>query len=135
MKKIWPWILGLSVLLILAVIVLFGTRFMSFRNMPYEWERTDQFGFDRSWHHHGRGMHWGFHGLPFMGLLGLFLMLLVPFGLLALVVLGIVSLVRALGSNESQPDKPTSLRCGSCGKQVDPDWSVCAYCGEPLGGE
>lgn len=67
-----------------------------------------------------------FWGLP---------VLLLVLGLLALVVVGIIFLVRRQQQpNHDQPDGQIKY-CNQCGKKTAPDWHVCPYCGEPLRGE
>ena len=69
---------------------------------------------------------WGFS--PF-GWIGMIFMWLIPVGLIALIVLGIVLLVRNL-------DGPASFvsgrACPHCGKDVQADWQHGPYCGTAL---
>lgn len=83
---------------------------------------------------YGRGMMgpgmmggWGFS--PF-GWIGMALMWLIPIGFLVLTVLGIVWLVRAIGSG-NQSGRPGQA-CPSCGHAVQGDWQNCPYCGTQL---
>ena len=78
---------------------------------------TGQFG--------GGGLLGGLFGLLFM-LLGL----LIPIGLLALLVVGIVWLVRSMGG-VTAPPAPVKT-CPSCGRTTEHDWQNCPYCGAPL---
>jgi len=133
MKKIWPWILGISILLI-VVVMLFGTGLLSIRRSPMTlgWGgETDRVWGDGYWHHRGMGMRWG---LPVMGLFGWLFVLLIPLSFIGLIVLGVVLLVKAINPSNRKPPERQVLPCSNCGKRVEPDWSVCPHCGEHLGG-
>jgi hypothetical protein len=80
------------------------------------------------WGMMGPGMmgRWGFG--PFG--MGMFFMWLIPLGFIVLTVLGIVWLVKAVGSGNN-PAAPTQT-CPSCGRGVQPDWKNCPYCGTSL---
>jgi zinc ribbon protein len=82
------------------------------------------------WGMMGPGMmgRWGFS--PF-GWIGMIFMGLIPIGFLVLTVVGIVWLVRTLGSGNTPP-APTKT-CPSCGRGVQADWRNCPYCGTALG--
>lgn len=86
--------------------------------------------FGGDWDHHG--MRWG---VPMMGLFGGLLMLILPVGLLALTVVGVVLLVKALQQPNRDGPAYMARYCDHCGKKVAPDWQVCPYCGESLKGE
>lgn len=77
------------------------------------------------WHRHGM-MGFG-PMMPFGGMIfGLFCL-----GLLALLVIGIVWLVRR--PRAVQPvAAPVLSACPKCGKPVQADWNNCAYCGKKL---
>lgn len=133
MRKLWPWILGLTVVMLIGTVVLFGFGLLRTRQMPMFWQ---EYG-ERQWRDFGMPHH-GLRGLPVMGIFGLLLMLILPLGFLGLVVLGVILLVRAL----QKPAKPANRQqaqqaahCTNCGKKVESDWWVCPYCGENLGGE
>ena len=90
---------------------------------------------------YGYGMHrmmgagmMGSWGLPIFGGLGMFLMGLIPLGFLALLVAGIVGLVRMSGGSPAPiPHSPrTSGTCPSCGQPTQADWQLCPYCGQVL---
>ncbi len=72
--------------------------------------------------------------LPGFGLLGMLLMIVVPVGLLALIVLAIIWLVQ--GTTRPVPAMPTAAMrtCANCGKPVQADWKACPYCGTTLTG-
>ncbi|HEX7541734.1 MAG TPA: zinc ribbon domain-containing protein [Anaerolineales bacterium] len=147
MKKVWKWIIGIVVgLIILAVLVgvgfLIRSRFIGYRTvtlvsrgysergpgmMPY-----GGFGF----HMRGPGMM-GHGFMPFGGLFGGLLSL----GFLALVVLGIIWLARSLRTSKSVEvpgATPAALPaaatnpCKKCGKPIQDDWKVCPYCGKKV---
>jgi len=76
----------------------------------------------------GWGMmgRWGYS--PF-GWIAMIFMWLIPVGFIMLAVLGIVWLVRSLGSfNPPAADHA----CPNCGKGVQADWQNCPYCGASL---
>lgn len=135
MKKIWYWIIGIAVVLLIGGLIAFGLGALRFSQMSAfpMWDRPrsvpDGFGY---WSERG-GMHmttpWR---LPFMGLLGGLLMFLLPVGILALIVVGVVMLVRAGQKSSDQHAHPTALTCPNCGKEVQADWKVCPHCGEGL---
>jgi hypothetical protein len=77
----------------------------------------------------GPGMmgQWGFG--PF-GWIGMIFMWLIPVGFILLIVLGVVWLIRAIGSGEN-PTSP-ARSCHNCGRSVQADWRNCPYCGETL---
>ena len=81
----------------------------------------------------GPGMmgNWGF--APF-GWIGMLLMWLVPTGFFALVALGIVWLVKAVGQPGSgqQPAAPART-CPNCHRPAQADWHNCPYCGTAVG--
>jgi len=70
---------------------------------------------------------WGFG--PF-GWIGMIFMWLIPVGFILLIVLGVVWLIRAIGSGEN-PTSP-ARSCHNCGRSVQADWRNCPYCGETL---
>ena len=126
MNKIWPWIIGIAVFLLLGLALLLGTGLLRTQGMPMVWFRGYERGFrDNYLPHHG--MRWG---LPVLGIFGMFLMLAFPLGLLAVIVLGIIMLVRSLQQPDRRPSNPQISHCSNCGNSVEPDWRVCPYCGE-----
>lgn len=134
MKKFWKWIIGIVVVLvILAVVVGVVLMFRSHLLANVGWgdsglrtrlpgmmpfARGDWGG--RIISMHSPGMR------PFGGLFGG----LFSLGLLALVVLGIVWLVRRLTVPNTPP--PPAPACGHCGKPIQAGWIACPYCGEKL---
>jgi hypothetical protein len=96
----------------------------------------------------GYGFHPGFAGSRFgggflmprtgmmvgMGLIMLF-RFLVPAGVLALAVLGVIGLLRSRKTTpDSQVDAPrvTLKTCVKCNHPVQQDWEHCAYCGKKI---
>jgi len=108
MKKFNWWIVGTVV--ILVSILLFGGGMMS----------GSRYG--------GYGMMgWGYSPFGWFGMgLGMLFMWLVPIGVLALVVLGVTSLVRSNGMPASQTP------CPSCSKGTQADLQNCPHCGVAL---
>ena len=80
----------------------------------------------------GRHAGWGFGGM-----FGWFFTLgtmLFPLGLLALLILGVVWLVR--GTSRPRGSAPQAPReCPECGKPVAGDWHHCPECGHGLDGD
>ncbi len=73
------------------------------------------------------GFFGGIFGWTFMLMATLF-----PLGLLALLVLGIVWLVRTASRPASQAEPRSVQTCRKCGKAVKVDWRVCPFCEEDL---
>ena len=158
MKKVWKWVIGIVVVLVIVAALVMGAFMLRshFGNVvrvenlnrpgvqvpgngdgqrggPGRFPGMMPFGNDgwggRGMHVRGPGMMGYGRMMPFGGLIGgLFLL-----GLLALFVLGIVWLVRRLR-------KPTAALapvaaahpCPKCGKSVQEDWKNCPYCGKKL---
>ena len=74
---------------------------------------------------------WGF--TPF-GWLGMIFMWIVPLGFLALLVVGIVWLVRAVSDSPHAglPAPPATGTCPGCGRPTQAGWQLCPYCGQSL---
>jgi hypothetical protein len=129
MKNIWYWIIGIGTILILCLVTLLGVGFLRLQGMPMDWMNggSNVWGFG-NWHHHG--FRWGG---PMMGMGGgLLLLLVVLFGFMVLVAVGVFFLVRALQQPNRDRFEATTRHCDHCGKAVSPDWQVCPYCGESL---
>ena len=81
----------------------------------------------------GYGGHMGGWSSPFgwfgMGL-GMIFMWLIPVGVIALIVFGVVALTRNVGTNA--PNASTTASCPNCGKSVQADWKNCPHCGTAL---
>ncbi|MFH1524499.1 MAG: zinc ribbon domain-containing protein [Chloroflexota bacterium] len=132
MKKVWKWIIGIVVVLVVLAVVIGavvmvrshllinanwgepGTRLPGM--MPYargEWG-------GRILTMHSPGI------MPFGGLFGG----LFSLGLFTLVVLGIIFLVRKLmGHSTSSVPVPT---CSHCGQPIQANWVACPHCGKKL---
>ena len=116
MKKVNWWIIG--IVSVLAVLFLFGGGMM--------------------WGNRGYGMmggpgmmgNWGYSPFGWFGMgLGMIFMWLIPIGILALIVFGVVSLVRTAGN---PPQAIPLIPCTNCGKGTQADWQNCPYCGTAL---
>jgi len=153
MKKVWKWIIGVVLgLVILAVLV--GVGFMVFSNIHgYRAEALGSRNFSErgpGFFQHGPGMMpyggfehmrgprmMGFGMMPFGGFIGGLFSLV----FLALVVLGIIWLVRRLRLPKPV-EVPAAMPavtpaaivnpCKKCGKPLQDDWKVCAYCGRKI---
>ena len=81
-----------------------------------------------NWGYGGPGMmgHWGYS--PF-GWIGMLFMLLIPIGIIALIVFGVIWFVRNVG-NSAPPSSQSP--CPNCGKAAQADWQNCPYCGAAL---
>jgi hypothetical protein len=81
------------------------------------------------WGMMGPGMMGGWGFSPF-GWIGMIFMWMIPLSFIILAVLGIVWIVRAIGSGTNPP--PPGYTCPSCRRGVQADWMNCPYCGTPL---
>jgi len=118
MSKTLQWIIGIAVVLIVASVI-FSTV------MPFFFPRTGGYGMM------GPGMMGGF-GMPFFGL-GMITMLLWPVLIIGLIVLGVVWLVRSMGTPAAPQPPAATIYCSHCGKPLQPGWKACPYCGEKVG--
>jgi hypothetical protein len=153
MKKVWKWIIGIALgLILLAVLV--GVGLLVRNNFHvYRAETLNPYGFSERgpWmmpyggfgHMRGHGMM-GFGMMPFGGLFRGLLSL----GFLALVVLGIIWLARSLRKPktfdapaavsaepaELPPATPTAIvnPCKRCGRPLQDEWKVCPHCGKKV---
>ncbi len=71
-------------------------------------------------------MGWGFS--PF-GWIGMAFMWLIPIGVIALIVYGVVALARNTGN---PPPSAPLAPCPNCGRGAQADWQNCPYCGTKL---
>jgi uncharacterized membrane protein len=116
MKKI-NWLV-VSVISVVVLLFLFGGGMMA-----------------GGWSYRGWGMMGGPGGMmggwgysPF-GWIGMLFMWLIPIGVIALIVFGIVAQVR----NSGNPTLPSSQSaCSNCAKSVQADWQNCPHCGTAL---
>ena len=118
MKKVNWWIVGIAI--ILVSILLFGGGMMS------GW-RSGGYGMMGGYSGH---MSWGYSPFGWFGMgIGMLFMWLIPIGILALVVYGVVALARNSGNNTSTTSQSP---CPNCGKGMQVDWKACPYCGTSL---
>jgi hypothetical protein len=114
MKKVNWWIVG--IVAVLATLFLFGGGMMM----------------GGGWGYRGYGMmgNWGYSPFGWFGMgLGMLFMWLIPIGIVALIVYGVVALVRNTGN--TAPSTPFAP-CPNCGKDTQADWKSCPYCGTTL---
>lgn len=143
MKKVWKWIIGI-VLGLVILAVLMGVGFVVRRNFHvYRAEALYSRGFSERgpgmMPYGGFGSHMRAPGMMGHGLMpfGGFFRGLVSLGFLALVVLGIIWLVRS-----QRTPKPVEVSaampaavvnpCKKCGRPIQDDWKNCPYCGNKL---
>jgi len=143
MNKIWKWIIGIVLgLVILAVLV--GVGFMLRGNFHvYRGEAQFPRGFSQrgpemmpygGFNSHMRGPEMmGYGMMPFGGFFGG----LFSLGFLALVVLGIIWLVKRLRTPrpaEVPAAMPAAIvnPCKKCGRHIQDEWKICPYCGKKV---
>ncbi len=165
MRKVWKWILGIFVVLVVLAVVVGGvfllrshfngfTRFVQVfpqgsqapdGRVPFNGRgQREGPGWMMPYGGHGYpmmgGRGFGFGMMPFAGFLGLFFFL----GFVALVVLGIVWLVRsqrrpqqvvAATTMAAAPESPVSAAmavhsCKKCGQPVPEGSNFCPNCGK-----
>ncbi|MGD2157400.1 MAG: zinc ribbon domain-containing protein [Anaerolineales bacterium] len=89
----------------------------------------------RGWGMMGPWMHGGW-GYGSFGWIGMIFMWLIPASFLALTVLGVIWLARALRESHGwDGNTPATQLCPSCGKSVQAGWRNCAYCGAVISNE
>ena len=116
MKKI-NWLV-VSVISVIVLLFLFGGGMMAGNYGGRGWGMMGGPG----------GMMGGWGYSPF-GWIGMLFMWLIPIGVIALIVFGIVALVR----NSGNPTLPSSQStCPNCAKSVQADWQNCPHCGTAL---
>lgn len=118
MKKNTWWIIGIAV--VVLILLAFGGGMM-----------TGGWGYRGYGMMGGNGMMgWGYSPFGGFGMgLGMIFMWLIPIGIVALIVYGIVALARNNG-NLTPPASQTA--CPNCGKGVLADWNNCPHCGTSL---
>jgi hypothetical protein len=139
MKKVWKWILGILIVLVILA-VLFALAFMfhnafsrgiSFREIPQSrvWNGPMMGGGD-GWHRPGMGVR-GF--MPF-GMFFAFFGGLIPLALLGLLVYGAYRLGKKRANIAmavpAAPAPALTQTCAKCGQAVQEDWKNCPYCGK-----
>jgi len=135
MKKVWKWILGILIVLVILA-VLFALAFMfhngfgkSFiiRELPRgrAWNGPMM---GNGWHRLGMGVR-GF--MPFGAVFAL-LGGLIPLALLVLLVYGAYRLgTKRSNAGVAAPAAPAPARtCVQCGRPLQDDWKNCPYCGK-----
>jgi hypothetical protein len=134
MKKLWPWLLGIGLLVILSIVLLVGAGFVRYAHSPVTMmgdRLRSSNDYDGYWMRRDAlpGTSLAF---PVVGILGGLLMCAVPIGVVALIVIGIIMLVRAAQRPAQGPPVVPAPVCPNCGKSVQSDWKVCPHCGESL---
>lgn len=89
----------------------------------------------RGWGMMGPGgmMGWGYSPFGWIGMgLGMLFLWLIPIGVLALIIYGVVALARGTGNNI--PATSSTTPCPHCGKGMQANWKNCPYCGIALKG-
>ena len=147
MKTVWKWIIGIVLgLVVLAVLV--GVGFMLRSNFHADRAVVQ---FSRGFYERGPGMmpYGGFEHMRAPGLLGRcirpfggFFAGLSSLGFLALVVLGIIWLVRSLRTPKPVVFVPAAMPvamppaivnpCQKCGRPLQDEWKVCPHCGKKV---
>ena len=140
MKKVWKWILGILIVVLVVLAVLFALAFMfhngfgrsvSFREIPQSrvWNGPMMGGGD-GWHRPGMGVR-GF--MPF-GMFFAFLGRLIPLALLGLLVYGAYRLgmkrANVAMAVPAAPAPALTHTCAKCSQSVQEDWKNCPYCGK-----
>ena len=116
MNKInWSTVAALGIIVFLALVI--GTSLLG-----------GGWGYG-GWGMMGPGMMGGWGFGPF-GWMGMIFMWLIPVGFVVLTALGVVWLVRMVGSGMN-PTAPTRA-CPSCRRTVQADWKACPHCGVAL---
>lgn len=73
---------------------------------------------------------WGYSPFGWFGMgFGMLFMWLIPVGVIALIVYGVVAMTRNAGN--TPPTAPLAP-CPNCGKGTQADWKNCPYCGTTL---
>jgi hypothetical protein len=154
MKKVWKWIIGIVVgLVVLAVLVgvgfmvrghFYASRVQVVNPRGFYQRGPELMPFGGNGYMRGPGMMgYGFN--PIGGIMGGLLFL----GFLALVVLGIIWLVRSLRTPKTvavaaaMPVETPAVTpavmpavigntCKKCGKPLQDDWKVCPHCGKKV---
>ncbi len=119
MKKVNWWIVGIAAVLI--ALFLIGGGMMS------GWGYRGGYGMMG-----GPGMmgNWGYSPFGWLGMgFGMLFMWLIPIGIIALIVYGVVALTRNAGNT---PPSAALAPCPNCGKGIQTDWQNCPYCGTAL---
>jgi len=141
MKKVWKWILGILIVLVVLA-VLFALAFMfhnvlgrsiSFRQFPQSRVRNGpMMGSGDGWHRPGMGMR----GFMLFGMGFAFLGGLIPLALLGLLVYGAYRLGKKRANiavtAPAAPAPALTHTCAKCGQPLQDDWKNCPYCEKKL---
>ncbi len=130
MKTFWKWFFGILLgLLVLAIFVGIPLAMHFWRPFGLEaFQGAPGWGMHRYGGMHGYGgMMRGSGGFGFMPFGGMWLGGLLQLGLLALVVAGIVWVVKAI-----RTPRAAARSCTKCGRAVQDEWKVCPHCGNKL---
>jgi hypothetical protein len=73
----------------------------------------------------------GFGSSPFSWI-GMLVGWIVPLGILALVIAGVVWFVRSLATPGGPSLADSAKTCPHCGRGVQADWKACPHCGNAL---
>lgn len=120
MRNLWKWVLGVFAVALVTFLIA-ASLFGGFGRVGYGCDGLGMMGPQFSGIFGGWGMFGGFM------MLGMFL---IPLSVLALLVLGGISLVRSLST--SRTGVPAGVTCPGCGRPVQNEWTTCPYCGKPL---
>lgn len=138
MKKIWKWVFGIVIGLIVigaivGVVLMVQSHWLARGDVNgailpgYTYRHPGVFpnndnGRGFNYYHMGGPGMMGYGFMPFGGLMWIF-----PLGFLVLVILGIILLVKAL--RKPQTAVVGMHACKNCGNQVQDDWKNCPHCG------
>ena len=85
----------------------------------------DSFNKRDRWNNHGMGSHQMFFiPILFCGLFGI--------AILALIVWGIMKLLKRKSKGMPATAPVTNISCSNCGKPLQSDWSICPHCSTPV---
>lgn len=134
MKKFWPWLIGIGVFVVLATVLWFGLGFLRYSHSPVTMmgDRIRSFGDYDSYRYDRDSTDSSFWSFPIFNIFGMLLMIGLPLGILALVVMGVIMLVRASKKPNAAPTMAAQPVCPACGQDIQQDWKVCPHCGEKL---
>jgi hypothetical protein len=138
MKKVWKWVIGIVIgLIVIGAVV--GIIFMVQSHWFARGEVNGAIIPGYTYRHqglipddeNGRGMYFYNMGGPGMMRFGRMpfggLMMLFPLGFLFLMILGIIWLIKAIRKPETAP--VAMHACKNCGNQVQDNWKNCPHCG------
>ena len=127
MSKTLQWVIGISIILIAITVI--ASSILPFLLPQAAWGGWQ--GMMGPGHMFGGGGMTGGFGMPFFGL-GMITMLLWPVLIIGLIVLGVVWLVRSIGTPAAPQPPAAAIYCSNCSKPLQPGWKACPYCGEKV---